>query len=175
MNACVKEARLQEYAGTPYKKNKRSYIGTAEILISEMTITDVPKVHALECRSHSFPWSQTIISDCISSRYQCWMMRRSDRVIAYGIMALGVEESHLLNLCVDPDFRRQGYAGYMIRFLSDIAIVQNAKRMFLEVRESNYQAVGLYRKLGFRQVSRRSDYYPTETNREAALVLAKLL
>ena len=175
MSALIKEALPEAYAGTSYMEEKQDYADLTEILMSKITNTDIAEVHALESRSYSFPWSQIIFSDCINSRYECWMMKQSDKVLAYSVMMFGMDESHLLNLCVDPNFRRQGYACYMVRFLSDIAIVRNAKRMLLEVRESNYQALNLYRKLGFQQISRRSNYYPAETDREDALVLAKSL
>ncbi len=176
MSALVKEALPEAYGtDTLDKEGKHDYIGPTKILMSRMSDADIAEVHALESRSYSFPWSQLIFSDCINSQYECWMMRKSGKVIAYGIMAVAIDESHLLNLCVDSDFRRQGYAYYMVRFLSDISIVRNAKRMLLEVRASNYQAFNLYRKLGFQQIGLRNNYYPAETDREDARVLAKLL
>ena len=176
MSALVKEALPEPYdTDTLYKEDECNHLGSTEILMSRMTNADIAEVHTLESRSYSFPWSRLIFSDCINSRYECWMVRKSDKVIAYGIMAIATDESHLLNLCVDSDFRRQGYACYMVRFLSDISIVQNVKRMLLEVRASNYKAFNLYRKLGFQQIGLRRNYYPAETDREDARVLAKLL
>ncbi|MXX98955.1 MAG: ribosomal-protein-alanine N-acetyltransferase [Gammaproteobacteria bacterium] len=175
MSACAKESLLEQYVPTVGKKSQQSTTEQPQILISPITATDITEVHALECRVYSFPWSPTIIADCINSGYECWMIKHSGKVIAYSIMMIGAAEGHLLNLCVDSDFRRQGYARYLLRLLSDIAIVRNAKRMLLEVRESNRQAINLYHNFGFRQISRRVNYYPAETDREHALVLAKLL
>ena len=174
MSACAKEA-LYEHCSHPSCTSYQQSGSEPKIAMLPITIADVAEVHSLECRVYSFPWSQIIIADCINSRYQCWMMKQQDKVIAYGIMMLGVKEGHLLNLCVAPDFRRRGYANYMVRFLSDVAVVQNAKRILLEVRASNYQAINLYSKLGFHQIGSRSNYYPTATDREDALVFAKLL
>ena len=175
MSTLIKESLPRPYAGISYKEAEKNYTKPTKILMSRITTADIAAVHALESRSYSFPWSRIIFSDCINSKYECWMMQHSDKVIAYSIMMIGMDESHLLNLCVDLDYRRQGYACYMVQFLSDISIVKNAKRMLLEVRASNYQAFNLYRKLGFQQIGRRNNYYPAETDREEALVLAKLL
>ena len=176
MSALVKETLPETYAtDISYKEGEHDYVKPTKILMSRMTDADVAEVHNLESRSYSFPWSRLIFSDCINSRYECWIMKKSNKVIAYGIMAVAIDESHLMNLCIDSDFRRQGYACYMVRFLSDISIVLNAKRMLLEVRASNYQAFNLYRKLGFQQIGLRKNYYPSETDREDARVLAKLL
>ena len=175
MSVCVKEASLEQYDHKLCERHEQARTESTSILVLPITDADIKKVHALECRVYSFPWSQVIILDCINSRYECWMIKQLGRVIAYSVMMVGADEGHLLNLCVDAKFRRQGYASYMVRFLTDIAVTRNAKRMFLEVRESNRQALNLYSKLGFQQIGRRVNYYPTETDREDALVLAKLL
>lgn len=175
MSALIQEALPKSYVTVSDKEYEQKNTEPTKILMSRITDTDISEVHALESRSYSFPWSQIIFSDCINSQYECWLMKKSNKVIAYSIMTISMQESHLLNLCVDCNFRRQGYACHMVRFLSDISIVQNAKRMLLEVRESNYRAFNLYRKLGFQQTGCRNNYYPAETGREDALVLAKLL
>ncbi len=68
------------------------------------------------------------------------------------------EAAEVLNIAVDPLFRRQGVATRLLRSL-------RAKRLFLEVRESNESAQSLYRKLGFSEIGRREKYYdnPEET------------
>ena len=50
-----------------------------------------------------------------------------------------------------------------------------AEQLFLEVRVSNVPAQGLYRKLGFVEISRRKGYYPTNGGREDAIVMQKAL
>ena len=175
MSAWVKEALPDYDVGSSLGCYSWDDSVFGEVLVSPITSDDVAEVYALECRVYSFPWPRVIIADCIDSCYQCWMIKKQGKVIAYGVMMVSTHESHLLNLCVDSDYRRQGYGGYMVQFLSDIAIVANAKRMLLEVRESNDQAINLYRKLGFQQTSRRVNYYPAENDREDALVFTKSL
>ena len=68
------------------------------------------------------------------------------------------EEAEILNLAVDPAYRRRGAAGRLIAEMPHPEI-------FLEVRESNQGARALYRQAGFREVGRRPAYYqdPAET------------
>jgi polysaccharide biosynthesis protein PslH len=67
-------------------------------------------------------------------------------------------EVEVLNLAVDPAFRRRGIATRLLQGL-------RCQRVFLEVRESNKVALSLYRKLGFGEIGRREKYYddPVET------------
>ena len=96
MSALVKEVLPKAYAETAHIEDKQDYANPTEILMSKITNADIAEVHALESRSYSFPWSQIIFSDCINSRYECWMMKQSDKVVAYSIMTLGMDESHFL-------------------------------------------------------------------------------
>ena len=63
----------------------------------------------------------------------------------------------------------------MLRFLSDLARQAGMLRMLLEVRVSNLKAITFYRHFGFAEIGRRRGYYPAQTGREDAIVMAKLL
>ena len=74
--------------------------------------------------------------------------------------ATELPEREILNLAVDPRYRREGIATMLIR------LEFSKKAIFLlEVRESNLAARTLYERLGFVEISRRPEYYnnPTET------------
>ena len=65
------------------------------------------------------------------------------------------DEREILNLAVDPRFRRRGIARELLRN----ALNESASVWFLEVRESNQAAIFLYKSLGFRVVGTRPGYY----------------
>jgi ribosomal protein S18 acetylase RimI-like enzyme len=70
-------------------------------------------------------------------------------------------EREILNIAVHPEYRRLGIATELLR--SEMARRPGAH--FLEVRQSNSAARGLYEGLGFEAVGERQEYYenPTET------------
>jgi ribosomal-protein-alanine N-acetyltransferase len=80
------------------------------------------------------------------------------------------EEVEILDLAVDPACRRQGHAAFLLRNFLKEASRSAAKKVFLEVRESNAAAIALYQKFGFQTFGRRLDYY--RNPRENALLLA---
>ncbi len=71
------------------------------------------------------------------------------------------DEREILNLAVDPAYRRQGIA----RRLLDAELVRGRNTWYLEVRESNTPARKLYQDMGFQEVGTRDAYYhnPDET------------
>jgi ribosomal-protein-alanine N-acetyltransferase len=65
------------------------------------------------------------------------------------------EEAELLNLGVDPRWRRKGVASALLAALTNAA----AGDVFLEVAEPNVPAIALYTRQGWEQVGLRRGYY----------------
>ncbi len=141
-----------------------------------MRIDDLDEVMAIETEVYPHPWTTGIFSDCIKVGYSCWIYREQDELRGYCVMALGPGEAHILTLCVQPDFQRQGLATLIMNFMLGLARKWQAKTMYLEVRPSNESAIGLYQALGFSRAGRRPNYYPGENNnREDALIMTRSL
>lgn len=136
---------------------------------------DVAVVSDIERRSYDFPWSHGVFRDCLLAGYTCIVLERESQVVGYAILSVAAGEAHVLNLCVDPDFRGLGYGD---RLLDEILLrARNAsvREVFLEVRPSNVNALALYRKKGFRQIASRRAYYQAKDGREDAAVLSLVL
>ncbi|MEO1580920.1 MAG: ribosomal protein S18-alanine N-acetyltransferase [Pseudomonadota bacterium] len=137
---------------------------------------DVEQVAQIENQSYQFPWSIGIFRDCLLAGYQCLTVEQQGEVRAYGILSMAAGEAHVLNLCVAPAFRRQGYGVMLLNEMIQIARDARIRRIFLEVRPSNLAATSMYHALGFTTIGRRSNYYKADNNgREDALVLSLTL
>ena len=79
------------------------------------------------------------------------------------------EEAEILNLAVLPKSRRQGIARCLLGEALGSIAAAGVTEAYLEVRQSNEEAIGLYQSQGFRPVGLRPDYY--RDPREDALVL----
>lgn len=81
--------------------------------------------------------------------------------IGYYIASLSFDEAELYRIAVLPKYRGRGYGSVLMEdFLKSCPKV--TERIFLEVRESNAAAIGLYEKNGFEIISRRKKYYGNE-------------
>ena len=136
-----------------------------------MTPGDIVAVGAMERAAYPFPWSEGIFRDCIRVGYLCRVADLEGEVVAYGIVAMGAGEAHILNLCVRGDLRSRGVGRQMLMLLLERARDAGVTDAFLEVRPSNGLAISLYQSVGFTQVGLRKDYYQAEQGREDALVL----
>ena len=137
-----------------------------------MVHEDLSQVSDIERRSYDFPWSHGVFRDCLLAGYTCIVLERPDTIAGYGILSVAAGEAHVLNLCVDPEYRRLGYGDRLLDEMLRRAKAASVKEIFLEVRPSNVNALSLYRKKGFRQIAHRRAYYQARYGREDAAVLS---
>jgi ribosomal-protein-alanine N-acetyltransferase len=140
-----------------------------------MVHDDLSSVSDIERRSYDFPWSHGVFRDCLLAGYTCIVLERGDFLAGYGILSVAAGEAHVLNLCVDPHYRRLGYGDRLLDEMLQRAKAASVKEVFLEVRPSNVNALSLYRKKGFRQIAHRRAYYQARYGREDAAVLSLVL
>lgn len=140
--------------------------------IRPMVASDVDAVMAIEERAYGFPWTEGIFRDCLRVGYCCWCYEVDGDLKGYGVMSVAAGESHILNLTVNPEVHRQGVGTRLLKHFLQLARRHNADTVMLEVRPTNTGAIRLYEKLGFNEIGVRRNYYPAQSGREDALVLA---
>ena len=140
-----------------------------------MRVDDLESVLDIELRAYPFPWTRGIFHDCLRAGYPAWVLEHDHVVIGYGMLNIGADEAHVLNVCTAPDVQGRGHGRRLLRSLLTAARNRGAQRVFLEVRPSNTIAIALYDSEGFNEIGRRPRYYPARGGREDAIVMAKEL
>jgi len=126
----------------------------------------------IERSAHSHPWSETMIRD-LNSRGACHhVLVVGDDVVGYFYAQNIVGEVTLLNIAVNPSEQGKGYGRQLMDAFLDICQQSQAESAWLEVRESNIGAFSLYESMGFNEVDRRINYYPTATGKEDAIIMS---
>ena len=80
-----------------------------------------------------------------------WVAEEEGEVVGTAAARTVADEVEVLNLGVDPSWRRRGVGRSLMRAALDEAGQAGASRVFLEVRESNAGARAFYAALGFRR------------------------
>lgn len=138
-----------------------------------MHLQDVKRVFCIDEEVYIFPWSEGIFADCIKTGHLCIVNEIDNKIIAYGVIGMVINEAHILNLSVCKEFQSQGYGRELLLYLLAMLKRGNVVRALLEVRESNEIALNLYKSLDFEKIGLRKDYYPLDNGRENAVVLSK--
>jgi len=141
----------------------------------EMSVDDIPEIMEIEKAVYTHPWTEGIFKDCMRVGYNCWVYFEQNKLLAYGLVSVAVNEAHILNICVSPQAQGKGLGKRMLHKLMQLAAEQQGNSIFLEVRDSNVIAQNLYDQEGFNRIGLRKNYYPAEDGREDALVFAKEL
>jgi ribosomal-protein-alanine N-acetyltransferase len=136
-----------------------------------MDAADVEPVLAIERTIYDHPWTRGNFRDSLHAGYSCWILECGAQLAGYGVLMIGVDEAHLLNLSVAGPWQRRGLGRYLLDHFVDIAKSVEARCMLLEVRPSNAAARALYARAGFRELYVRSGYYPAVHGREDAILM----
>ncbi len=137
-----------------------------------MTKDDLQEVMVIEKTNHPYPWSEQIMADCFKGNYISYVYTLNSQLVGYIIQTLTLDESNILNVCVDNKYRGNGIASQLMNKALEYCRSNDFKSIFLEVRASNKIALHLYEKFGFVEVGLRTGYYPSQTGREDAVVMA---
>jgi len=150
-------------------------IKEADIQIRPMQEEDLVFVLDVEQSAYDFPWSDTIFQDCLHVGYCCWVLEHNNIVVAHGVMSVAAGESHILNICVHPEYQAMGLGRMLLTHLLDLALEHDVNMTFLEVRPTNFSAIKLYLDMGFDEIGSRRNYYPAKMGREDALIFARTI
>jgi [ribosomal protein S18]-alanine N-acetyltransferase len=147
-----------------------------QVAIDLMGNQDLPEILAIEKQSFLSPWSEGMFKDELKIMYsQCLVARLSQGkkniIGGYLIFWIVADEAHLHNLAIKKEFRRQGLAHGFMDVMKEISRQAGVKTQTLEVRETNVEAIMLYRKCGFVVKGRRPLYY-TDTQEDALVMWA---
>jgi ribosomal-protein-alanine N-acetyltransferase len=144
------------------------------IELRRLKLRDLGAVERIERRSYASPWSRSMFaSELAKPSSLCLGAFELERkaLVGYLIISRYVDAWHVMNIAVEPDFRRRGVATMLLERLFELTAGNGDRGYTLEVRVSNKGAITLYERLGFRARGMRPGYYTD--NREDAIVMWK--
>lgn len=143
-----------------------------EIKIQPMQKSDVDNVINIEEKAYGeHHWSKESFLNELSNdlaRYYSAFNEDGDLAGYAGCWQI-LEEVHITNVAVSPDYRRKKIGEALLKTIIDDCYKNKAKYITLEVRVSNNPAISLYEKYGFKSLGVRKGYY--QNNNEDALIM----
>lgn len=137
-----------------------------------MTEDHISAVAALERICFSDPWSEQSVQSELDNPLSLWLVALDEgQTVGYAGSQTVLDEADVMNVAVDPLYRRRGIARLLLNGLQSDLAKQGVRSLTLEVRASNEAAIALYQGLGYVQVGRRPNYYFKP--KEDALILRK--
>ena len=143
--------------------------GIEEITFRPMEIQDVSQVYVIEKECFTIPWAESEFKGFQKEKNQFFFVAEAESIIGYGTIMTVLDECEVLRIAVKPSERRNGIGEKLFNKMLEEAKKRGARLFYLEVRESNKAAIGLYKKAGFMVSGRRKEYY-TSPKEDAILM-----
>ena len=140
-----------------------------------MNLDDLDQIMVVEHESFTLPWSRgAFYNELVQNHFAKYIVLEVDeKIVGYCGVWLVIDEAHITNIALLPEYRGRKLGEALLRKLMDYARENGAKTMTLEVRVSNNVAQSLYRKLGFQGGAIRKNYY-TDSHEDALVMWVNL-
>jgi ribosomal-protein-alanine N-acetyltransferase len=139
------------------------------IEIRALNYQDLPQVMAIERRAFTTPWSLAMfVLELSKPSGVCLAALSEGALVGYLVCSRYETVWHVMNVAVAPEQRRLGVASALLSELYE-RVGDRGARYTLEVRCSNFVAINLYQREGFRAAGTRRRYY--QDNGEDALIM----
>ncbi len=95
-----------------------------------------------------------------------YIFEEGNNILGFAVFMDSFDVIELVRIGVLKEYRNKGIAYKII----EEAIREISKNIILEVREKNEPAINLYKKIGFKEISKRKSYYK-DTGEDAIIML----
>ncbi|MDD7569842.1 MAG: ribosomal protein S18-alanine N-acetyltransferase [[Actinobacillus] rossii] len=144
--------------------------------ISPIQEKDFEQLFDIEQAAHLVPWSMGTLKNNMGERYLNLKIECNDQIVGFAICQTVLDEATLFNIAIHPNYQGQKLGFTLLNALIEQLRNKGILTLWLEVRESNQNAIRLYEKLNFNEVDIRKNYYPTPNGkRENAVIMAAYL
>lgn len=142
-----------------------------DMVIRQAEERDIVSMAQLDQLCFAAPWSEKSFREEIVQNQMAFYIVAEihGQVVGYAGLWRIIDEGHITNVAVHPDFRKKGIGESLVMLLMAHTVQEGILSHTLEVRQSNSAAIFLYRKLGFKPGGVRKNYY--EDNGEDALIM----
>jgi ribosomal-protein-alanine N-acetyltransferase len=132
-----------------------------EIEVFRLRRRHLNEVIAIEADVFARPWSTALFLQELSKPNRSYFVAEYEgEVIGYGgMMFMGDNAAHALNVAVTPAFHRRQVGTRLLCVLMMDAIARGVDTIYLEFRVGNIAGYTIYPKFGFEIVDTRRGYY----------------
>lgn len=145
----------------------------SNIEILSLKLEHIDSVLKIDALSFPTPWSRESFEREVElNKFARYVVAKKDGIIiGYAGMWLILDEGHITNIAVHPEYRGIGSGNLLLEALIEICRIESITSLTLEVRKSNLIAQSLYKKYGFLEQGIRKEYYGD--NKEDAVIMWK--
>ncbi len=124
--------------------------------------------------SFSESWSEKSYLEMAENKiYSFFKEEVNDKIAGFIVLMDVVDAAEIIRVAVLPEYREMGIGTKLIEKAVEEIMKKGMENIFLEVRESNSNAIKLYNKSGFEECGVRKNYYSNP--KENGIIMIKRL
>jgi ribosomal-protein-alanine N-acetyltransferase len=135
-----------------------------------MGVNDLEEAYKIEREVNPSPWKYETFLSSFEVGHKGLVCKHNSEIIGFIIFSPINPEAHILSISVTKKIQSKGIGTLLLQSMLDQCKAMNYKKIFLEVRTSNIQAINFYQKFGFIKDAIRDNYY--KDNSEDALLMS---
>jgi len=141
-----------------------------------LTKKDLEEICLIDNQNFDFfyRWDkQDFLFYILSSNYIFSVLKYNNSVIGFCLSFISNYESELYKIAISKDYQNLGFGKLLLRLHLAYLTLFEVKQNYLEVNINNHKAINLYKKMGYKEINIRKNYY---FNEEDAIIMSiKLL
>ena len=146
-----------------------------KVTIKPVVLDDLDEIMVIEMDSFTLPWTRKSYEEMMEVENVRFKAAFVDgKPVGYMLFQFWPEGIELHAIATGKDVRRTGIGSALLKRLFAWSKENNINKLFLQVRTSNSNAIGLYEKFGFARISRKKHYYH-DNNEDALIMAAKIV
>ena len=138
--------------------------------ISLMGLKDLEEAYKIELEVNPSPWNYETFLSSFEVGHKGLICMHDSKIMGFLIFSPVNPEAHILSISVRTQMQSKGIGTLLLQSMLKQCKAMNYKKIFLEVRVSNTQAINFYEKFGFSKDAIRDNYY--KDNSEDALLMS---
>ena len=141
--------------------------------ILKMEKKDLQKIKDNLITKYDNFWSYQTLEDELNSQNSIYFVIKNsqDNILGFAGIKIILDEAELMNIVIKKESRNCGTGYKLLQAIIQKAQQLKLKTIFLEVNEQNAPAINLYKKLNFKQIGIRKNYYGNNNGILMSLIL----
>ena len=110
-------------------------------------------------------WNENILKSELENKNSYYIVaKKNDNIVGFGGLWKSIDDIHITNIVTKKNLRNNGIGQTILTELINQAKSFGYNIITLEVNETNFPAISLYKKFGFKEVGIRKKYYNNTDN-----------
>lgn len=129
-----------------------------KIEVNFATLEDLDSICKIDEESFSDKYCRDYFGECIENR-KVLVANNDEKVVGFILFTIVLDESEILKIAVNRDYRGLSIGTSIMEKYIEFVNLDLNRNLMLEVRESNFSAIKLYEKFGYKVVRTIKNYY----------------